>query len=56
VTLVIVLEAVGIEPGGLALILAVDRLLDMFRSVINVTGDAMVCMVVTAWEKGAAPR
>jgi len=56
VTLVIVLEAVGIEPGGLALILAVDRLLDMFRSVINVTGDAMVCMVVTAWEKGATPQ
>jgi len=51
VTLVIVLEAVGIDPGGLALILAVDRLLDMFRSVVNVTGDAMVCLVVAAWEK-----
>jgi Na+/H+-dicarboxylate symporter len=56
VTLVIVLEAVGIDPGGLALILAVDRLLDMFRSVVNVTGDAMVCLVVAAWEKARAPE
>ncbi|WP_353779954.1 cation:dicarboxylase symporter family transporter [Winogradskyella sp. 3972H.M.0a.05] len=50
VMLVIVLEAVGF-PGdklaiGLALIFAVDRPLDMCRTVINVTGDATVSMLV----------
>ena len=50
VMLVIVLEAVGFPADkyavGLALIFAVDRPLDMFRTVVNVTGDAMVSMVV----------
>jgi len=50
VMLVIVLEAVGFPADklaiGLALIFAVDRPLDMFRTVINVTGDATVSMVV----------
>ncbi len=44
--LVIVLESVGVNPAGLALILAVDRPLDMCRTVVNVTGDAMICVVV----------
>ncbi len=44
--LVIVLEAVGVNPAGLALILAVDRPLDMCRTVVNVTGDAMICVAV----------
>lgn len=50
VMLVIVLEAVGFPADklaiGLALIFAVDRPLDMFRTVVNITGDAMVSMVV----------
>lgn len=50
VMLVIVLESVGLPPEllpiGLALIFAVDRPLDMCRTVVNVTGDAMVAMVV----------
>ncbi|WP_298505139.1 dicarboxylate/amino acid:cation symporter [uncultured Maribacter sp.] len=50
VMLVIVLESVGFPPDkfavGLALIFAVDRPLDMCRTVINVTGDATVSMVV----------
>jgi len=50
VMLVIVLESVGLPPElfpiGLALIFAVDRPLDMCRTVVNVTGDAMVSMVV----------
>lgn len=50
VMLVIVLEAVGIPPGGLALILAVDRILDMFRTVVNVTGDAAVASIIAASE------
>jgi Na+/H+-dicarboxylate symporter len=50
VMLVIVLEAVGFPADklaiGLALIFAVDRPLDMCRTVINVTGDATVSMLV----------
>tara|TARA_B100000787_G_scaffold170313_1_gene166306 strand:- start:21698 stop:23020 length:1323 start_codon:yes stop_codon:yes gene_type:complete len=50
VMLVIVLESVGFPeellPIGLALIFAVDRPLDMCRTVINVTGDATVSMIV----------
>jgi Na+/H+-dicarboxylate symporter len=50
VMLVIVLESIGFPAdklaNGLALIFAVDRPLDMCRTVINVTGDAMVSLVV----------
>ena len=50
VMLVIVLESVGFPaallPIGLALIFAVDRPLDMCRTVVNVTGDATVSMLV----------
>lgn len=46
IMLVIVLEAVGLDPLGLALILAVDRPLDMMRTVVNVTGDSTVAVVV----------
>lgn len=46
VMLVIVLAQAGIPEAGLALIFAVDRPLDMLRTVINVTGDASVSMVV----------
>ncbi|WP_204345216.1 dicarboxylate/amino acid:cation symporter [Psychroserpens algicola] len=50
VMLVIVLESVGLPPEllpiGLALIFAVDRPLDMCRTVVNVTGDATVSMMV----------
>ncbi|QMU65569.1 MAG: cation:dicarboxylase symporter family transporter [Flavobacteriaceae bacterium] len=50
VMLVIVLDSIGFPadllPIGLALIFAVDRPLDMCRTVINVTGDATVSMVV----------
>ena len=46
VMLVIVLEQANIPPEGLALIIAVDRPLDMCRTVANVTGDATVAMLV----------
>ena len=50
VMLVIVLSSIGIDPEGIALIFAVDRLLDMLRTVVNVTGDATVASVVAATE------
>nr|MBS0036921.1 dicarboxylate/amino acid:cation symporter [Saprospiraceae bacterium] len=46
VMLVIVLSQAGIPEAGLALIFAVDRPLDMCRTVANVTGDATVSMLV----------
>lgn len=44
--LVIVLESVGVNPAGIALIFAVDRPLDMCRTVVNVTSDATVAILV----------
>jgi Na+/H+-dicarboxylate symporter len=50
VMLVIVLGAIGVPVEGLALIFGVDRLLDMMRTVVNVTGDATVATVVASTE------
>ena len=46
IMLVIVLGTVGIPEAGLALIFAVDRPLDMVRTITNVTGDATVSLIV----------
>ena len=50
IMLVIILEAIGVPSGGVALILGVDRILDMLRTTANVTGDAMVSVLVNATE------
>ncbi len=50
IMLVIILEAVGIPSAGIALILGVDRLLDMVRTAVNVTGDATVATIVASSE------
>ncbi len=50
VMLVIVLAQAGIPEAGLALIFAVDRPLDMCRTIVNVTGDATVSMIVAKTE------
>jgi len=50
VMLVIILEAVGVPSAGIALILGVDRILDMMRTVINVTGDATVAVIIAESE------
>lgn len=51
VMLVIVLQQVGLPEAGIGLILAVDRPLDMCRTVLNVTGDATVATVVASSEQ-----
>ncbi|MCB0300804.1 MAG: cation:dicarboxylase symporter family transporter, partial [Calditrichaeota bacterium] len=48
--LVIVLQQVGVPLEGIALILAVDRLLDMLRTVVNITSDATASVIVAATE------
>lgn len=50
IMLIIVLESIGVPAAGIALIIAPDRILDMFRTVVNVTGDATVCAVVASTE------
>ncbi|WP_299762202.1 dicarboxylate/amino acid:cation symporter [uncultured Pontibacter sp.] len=50
VMLVIVLQQAGIPIEGIALILAPDRILDMLRTTVNVTGDATVSMMVARTE------
>jgi proton glutamate symport protein len=50
IMLIIVLEAIGVPGAGVALIIAPDRILDMFRTVVNITGDATVCVAVASTE------
>lgn len=49
---IVVLATVGVNPALIAIILGVDRLLDMCRTVLNVTGD-VACAVVIAKSEGA---
>lgn len=50
VMLIIVLESVGLNPAWIAIIFPVDRILDMIRTVVNVTGDATVCSIIAKGE------
>ncbi len=56
IMLVIILEAIGVPSEGVALILGVDRILDMLRTTANVTGDATVAVLVNASEARADAR
>jgi Na+/H+-dicarboxylate symporter len=53
--LVIVLESIGVPAAGIALIFAIDRPLDMCRTVINVTGDAVVAVLIAKSFKKLRP-
>lgn len=50
IMLVIILQTINVPSAGIALIFGVDRILDMLRTVTNVTGDATVASVVAATE------
>ena len=50
IMLAMVLEQVGLPVEGIALIIGVDRLLDMTRTAVNVTGDSMVSIIVAKSE------
>ena len=57
VILASILESVGIPSSGIVLILGVDRLLDMCRTVVNVAGDLVACVVIGAsFKELAAPK
>lgn len=50
IMLVIVLQAIDVPVQGIALILGVDRILDMVRTAVNITGDAAVTVAVASSE------
>ena len=52
VILAMVLSSVGIPASGVALIIGVDRILDMSRTAVNVTGDLTACLVMDRWVGG----
>ena len=55
IMLVIVLQAIQVPLEGIALILGVDRILDMLRTSVNITGDAAVSVVVAYTEGMLGP-
>ncbi|MEE3452909.1 dicarboxylate/amino acid:cation symporter [Dialister sp.] len=51
IMLAMVLQSVGLPMEGLALVAGIDRVLDMFRTCLNITGDAAVAVAINATEK-----
>lgn len=51
VTLSMVLVSVGLPVEGIALIMGIDRILDMMRTAVNITGDAVCTTIIAAQEK-----
>lgn len=51
ITLMMVLMQVGLPVEGIALIIGIDRILDMLRTAVNISGDAMVSCVIGKQEK-----
>lgn len=56
VILATILNSVGIPPAGIAIIVGVDRLLDMCRTAVNVSGDLVACVTIDHLFKGPAER
>ena len=51
ITLTMVFNSVGLPIEGIALIMGIDRILDMTRTAVNITGDAVCTTIVAAWDK-----
>ena len=49
VILATILQGIGVPASGIALILGVDRILDMCRTTVNVSGDLTACVVMDKW-------
>ena len=47
-----VLDSVGIPSEGIAVILGIDRILDMVRTTVNITGDSAITLIVDKTEGG----
>ncbi|WP_135612887.1 dicarboxylate/amino acid:cation symporter [Methanococcoides sp. AM1] len=55
VILAMILSSVGIPTAGIALIIGVDRILDMCRTSVNVTGDLVTCVIMDKWVGSKKP-
>ena len=55
VTLAMVFDSVGLPVAGIGLIMGIDRILDMARTAVNITGDA-VCTTIVAHQDGALDK
>jgi DAACS family dicarboxylate/amino acid:cation (Na+ or H+) symporter len=53
--IVVVMQSVGVPGAGIGIILGVDRILDMCRTVLNVTGDLAVAACVAGTEVDPQP-
>lgn len=49
VVLATLLQGIGVPTSGIALIIGVDRILDMCRTTVNVTGDLTACTIMNRW-------
>lgn len=56
VMMIIVLQSVGLNPAWIAIVFPVDRILDMCRTVVNVTGDAAVSTIIADSEGELTPN
>ena len=55
VTLAMVFDSVGLPVAGIGLIMGIDRILDMARTAVNITGDA-ICTTIVAHQDGALDK
>ena len=56
IMLAMVLQSVGLPVEGIALVAGVDRILDMMRTTVNITGDQSCAVCVDAMERRKAER
>jgi len=49
IILATIVQSIGVPPSGIALIIGVDRILDMCRTAVNVSGDLTACVVMDRW-------
>ena len=54
ITLAMILSAIGVPLEGTAIIFGIDRLLDMFRTTVNLWGNSIASLVITKWVGGDA--
>ncbi len=52
----LILQSVGVPAEGIGVIAGIDRLLDMCRTTVNVTGDLAIAACVDRWSRAASPR
>ena len=55
ITLTMVFNSVGLPAAGITLIMGIDRILDMARTAVNITGDA-VCTTIVAYQNDAVDK